>query len=89
MCHICAKGSLNLVVIDKNVNFSRNCPKFDICPTHKNAILLEYFNRERPTPSALSINFVAGTYSFSRKSTCNFDSCDSLNLLVILTVVSR
>ena len=34
MCQICAKGfldsNLNYAVIDKNINFSRNCPKFHI-----------------------------------------------------------
>ena len=34
MCHICAKGFLdskfNQTVIDKNIKFSRNCPKFHI-----------------------------------------------------------
>ena len=34
MCHVCSKQFLDLnfdyVVIDKNINFSQNCPKFNI-----------------------------------------------------------
>ena len=34
MCRVCAKGFLNLnfnwAVIDKNIKFSQNCPKFHI-----------------------------------------------------------
>ena len=44
-------SNFNQAVIDKNTNFSWNCPKFDI--VLQNAIFLQYLERDRPTRFAL------------------------------------
>ena len=55
MCHIGAKGFLDLnineAVIDKNIKFSRNCPKFHIFT--KIVIFKVQLELFRPTASSL------------------------------------
>ena len=83
MYHICANwlfnSYFNQVVIDRNINSSQNCPKFDI--VIKIALFLQYLESDRPAPFC-PIDFVAGhNYLVFQKIYFSFKifaRCDSL-----------